>query len=102
MDLVYITTSSEKEAEKLALALLKKKLVACANIVPKIKSLYWWNGKIEKDSEALLLCKTLKKKEKQIEKLVKQLHSYDCPCIEFVKISRSNREYIAWAESVLK
>ena len=102
MQLVYITCNGPKEAKKIARKLLEKRLIACANIVPKIDSLYWWNGKIEHSSEALLLGKTVKKNTSKIIEQTKKLHSYDVPCIEFIKISGQNKECEKWAKKVLK
>ncbi|MEE9604645.1 MAG: divalent-cation tolerance protein CutA, partial [Candidatus Scalindua sp.] len=76
---IFITTSSLDEAEKIGRALVEEKLVACSNIVSPIRSIYRWQGKICDDKEALIILKTKKKLFKQIEKRVKALHSYDVP-----------------------
>ncbi len=102
MHLVYITCGGVKEAKKIAFELLKKRLIACANIVPRIDSFYWWNGRIESAKEALLLCKTARQKIPGIKKLVKKIHSYDVPCIEFIEISGQNKEYFDWLNGELK
>lgn len=101
MFLVFISCSGEKEAKKIALKLLEKRLVVCANIVPKISSFYWWKGKIESQNEALLLCKTLGKKNSQIKSEVKKIHGYEVPCIEFIKIAGQNAECREWMEKEL-
>lgn len=95
--LTFITCRDKKEAKKIALSLLEKRLIACANIVPKIESYFQWKGKIEHANEALLLCKTTEKKITQVEREVKRMHSYELPAIEFMEISAS-KEYANWVE----
>lgn len=102
MHLVYITCSSQKEAKKIALALLKKRLIACANIVPRIDSFYWWNGKIKSAKETLLLAKTSREKIQKIKIEAKKLHSYKVPCIEFVRIFDQDKEFATWMKKELK
>ncbi len=101
MDLVngLITCKNKKEAEKIANALLEKKLIACANIVGKIDSVYQWNGKIEKSKEALLLLKTRKNFAKKIISETGKIHSYKVPCIEFIEVSKANKGFQKWVES---
>ncbi len=93
----FITCANAKEAQKIAQALLRKRLVACANIVPKIESHYWWKGKIAKSSEALLIIKSRKNLLKKIIKEIKALHSYELPVVEFFD-STLNKEAAAWIE----
>ena len=88
MVLGYITCAHTKEAQTLALALLKNKLIACANIQDSIQSFYHSqkDGQdiIEKTREAVLIIKTAQEHIKAVIKLIKELHSYDCPCIIFL------------------
>jgi periplasmic divalent cation tolerance protein len=92
----YITTSGEKESRKIAMALLKKRLIACANIIPEVESRYWWNGKIEKQKESILLVKTQEKKITEIVSEVKQIHSYKVPGIEFWPAAIASLEFEKW------
>ena len=95
MALIYITCKDKKEAEKISMHLLKKRLIACANIFP-IKSMYWWNFKIVNESENAIIAKTNEKNFKIAEKEIKRIHSYKIPCI--LKINASaNKEYEEWA-----
>ena len=92
--LVYITAKDSAEARKVAANLLKKRLIACANIFP-ISSMYWWKGKIKGSREAVLIGKTLHKHHASIQKEVKRIHSYSMPCI--IKIgAEANREFFGW------
>lgn len=97
---VYITNKDEAEAKKVSDHLLKKKLAACTNIFP-IKSMYWWNGKIENTREAVCIVKTKSEYWEKVKQEVKSIHSYECPCI--IKISvEANKEYQEWLEQQVK
>ena len=78
MTLVYITCKGKKEAEKISMHLLKKRLIACANIFP-IKSMYWWEEKIVNDKENVIIAKTSNRNFKKLESEVKKIHSYEIP-----------------------
>ena len=96
MTLIYITCKDKKEAEKISNHLLRKRLIACANIFP-IKSMYWWKGKIENQKEVLVIAKTLEKNYEKIKKEVSKLHSYSVPCI--LKIdAEANESYGKWVK----
>lgn len=97
---VFITASSKKEAMKIANGLVDKKLAACVNIVPNIKSIYTWKGKKEKASEVLLIVKSKREKFKNIVKKVKALHSYSVPEIISIPINNGNKDYLNWIEDV--
>lgn len=100
MTLIYITCKDSKEAEKISLHLLKKRLIACANIFP-IKSMYWWKGKIENQSEIVITAKTLEKNYRKIKEEVLKLHSYTIPCI--LKIdAEANEKYDEWVREEVK
>lgn len=96
--LLYITTKDRKEAKKIGGVLLKKRLTACVNILPKMESMYWWQGKIESAKEALLLVKTRRALVKKTIATVKKLHSYECPCVVAMPIVEGNEDYLRWAE----
>lgn len=93
---VYITTKNAAEARRIAKQLVKESLVACANIIPKIESLYWWDGKIQQHGEAAIIAKTVKGKEKKIIRRVKELHSDSVPCVVFWPIAGGNKDYLGW------
>ena len=94
MMLVYITCRDYKEARKISIHLLKRKLIGCANIFP-IKSVYWWNNKIVNHKENAIIAKTNNKNFKKVANEVKKVHSYSIPCILRVNAS-ANREYEDW------
>lgn len=94
MILIYTPCKNEQEAEKIAEILLTEKLVACANILPS-KSLYFWQGKLNKEQEAILILKTTKDKIKIAEGRIKELHSYELPCILKIE-GKANEEFETW------
>ncbi len=91
---IYITNSLKKEARKIARRLLKKKLIACANIFPT-ESLYDWKGKVVDEKEFVLIAKTLNKNFEKIKKEVEKIHSYSVPCITKIPVE-SNSKYFKW------
>lgn len=91
---VYITTPTKKEAKKISRHLLKKRLIACANIFP-INSLYWWEGKITEDNEFVLIAKTTNTNFEKVKKEVEKIHSYKIPCIIKIPVS-SNKKFFNW------
>ena len=100
MTIVYITCKNKEEAEKISMHLLKKRLIACANIFP-IKSMYWWKGKIVDDNENAIIAKTNKKNFGKVENEVRKLHSYEIPCI--LKIgATANKDYENWANKEME
>jgi periplasmic divalent cation tolerance protein len=100
--LIFITAGTQKEAERIADALLTRKKAACVNILTGIKSLFWWQGKIDSAGEVLLAVKSESQFLDAIVKLVKKLHSYDVPEIIAVPIIGGNEEYLEWINDSLK
>ena len=99
MPLLYVPCRDNKEAEKISIELLKKKLIACSNVIP-IKSRYSWKGKIEKSNETLVIAKTSKKNAKKAESIVRKMHSYKIPAVILVD-SKSNKDFDKWVNSVM-
>jgi periplasmic divalent cation tolerance protein len=94
--LVLITAPDLKTARHLARATLQNRLAACANLIPKIESHYWWQGKIEKSAEILLLLKTTRAKLPPLEKLILAEHPYDTPEFIVLPLHSGNQRYLAW------
>ena len=99
---VFMTASSHEEAENIAGNLVSHKLAACVNILPNIKSFYWWDDKVCKDDELLLVAKIKTSLFKDLEKAVKKLHSYDVPEIILLPIENGSNAYLQWMEKVTK
>jgi periplasmic divalent cation tolerance protein len=93
---VLVTAPDLKTARALAKAALSARLIACANLVPKIESHYWWRGKIESSAEVLLVLKTQKSRLAALEKLVLARHPYDTPEFIVLPLSAGNQKYLAW------
>jgi periplasmic divalent cation tolerance protein len=93
---VLVTVKSDKEGEKIGQALLEEKLAACVNIVPGLKSIFRWKGKISTDEEVLLLIKTKDTLFEKLKKRVIELHSYEVPEIIALGILAGNEKYLEW------
>ena len=98
---MFVTSSSKKEAERIAGCLLKGRLVACANIIGPVESRFWWKGKIDRVKEALLILKTTKANFARVEKTIKRLHSYEVPEIIALPVVAGSREYLGWISACL-
>ncbi len=96
---VLVTAPDLKTARTLAKAALSAKLIACANIIPKIESHYWWNGKIESGNEVLLVLKTRKSSLKPLEKLILARHPYDTPEFLVLPVQSGSRRYLDWLDA---
>ena len=94
---IYITYPNMREAEKITSYLIKKRIVACANIFP-VKNSCWWKGKIEKSKEIVSILKTKSENWEKVKFEVKKLHSYEIPCI--IKMNaEANSDYELWVKS---
>ena len=96
---VLVTAKDKKEAAKIAKGLLEAKLIACANIVGGIQSLFWWQGKIDSSKEVLLVLKTKKILFKKLTAQVKSLHSYQTPEIIALAVVDGSADYLRWINS---
>lgn len=94
---IYITTKDEDEARKIGRTLVEEKLAACVNIHP-IKSIYRWEGVIEEEGETAMLVKTRTELADKVIERVKELHSYEVPCIVSLPIDKGNPDYLKWIE----
>ena len=94
--LVYVTTSSENEAKKIAQVLVTGRQAACANILGKSTSIYNWEGELKTETETVLLLKTTTEKLDPLIKRLKQIHSYECPCIIALGIQQGNDVFLNW------
>jgi len=94
---IYITTGDEDEARRIARVLVEERLAACANMLP-IKSVYWWEGGIEEEGEVALLVKTKAELADEVIARVKELHSYEVPCVVSFPIEKGYAEYLRWID----
>lgn len=96
LNLIYITAKDRDEARRIGRALVEARLAACANVIDGVSSLYWWEGAVQDEAEALLIAKTRASLVPELIEKVKSLHSYSCPCIVSVPISDGNPEFLKW------
>jgi periplasmic divalent cation tolerance protein len=99
---VLVTAPDLKTARKLARAALTARLIACANLVPRIESHYWWQGKIEHGAEVLLLMKTVPARLAALEELIVARHPYDTPEFLVLSVTRGNKRYLDWVVQSVK
>ena len=98
---VYMTAGSKEEARSIGRELVESRLAACVNIIDPMNSIYTWEGKIQEDTEVILIAKTRRALVQELTEKVKDLHSYDCPCIVSLPVSGGNQAFLDWiAESV--
>jgi periplasmic divalent cation tolerance protein len=100
--IVLVTTASKQEAEKIAHHLLKQRLIACANIIGPVSSLFHWSGKLENAEEYLIFMKSRRDLFDKLAETVKALHSYEVPEILVLPIVGGSKEYLAWLGSCLE
>ena len=93
---IYVTVPSEAEAQKIAQAVVADRLAACANIIPGMKSLYHWEGKIEQGNEVIIIFKTRAELFQAVEARVKELHSYSAPCIVSLPLTNVSSGFMQW------
>lgn len=97
--LVLVTAPDLKTARMLAKAALTARFVACASLVPKIESHYWWQGNLESSAEVLVVFKTTRAKLAALEKLIVAKHPYDTPEFIAVPLTEGNAKYLDWLAS---
>ncbi len=96
ISIVLVTAGSEEEAATIGLTLVEEHLAACANIVPRIRSIYRWKGEIYDEQEFLIIIKTRTLLFQALQKRVKELHSYEVPEIISFPVARGLPQYLEW------
>jgi len=94
--LVVLCTTPPDAAEGIAKTLVEERLAACVNVVPAITSFYWWEGKLQRDGESLLVIKTTPEAYGKLESRLKELHPYTVPEILALPVHDGNTDYINW------
>ena len=93
---VYVTASDRDEAVRIGKALVEERLAACANVIDGARSLYRWEGEVRDDPEAVVILKSRTELMDALMSRVKEIHSYDVPCIVSWPILDGNAEYLSW------
>ena len=99
MLIILTTTPTLQEADALAEKLVSERLAACVQVLPQMRSLYFWQGEIKKDKECLLLIKTLAEKYDAVEAFIRNNHSYSVPEIVAMKPEKVFEGYLDWLKS---
>jgi periplasmic divalent cation tolerance protein len=94
--MIYTTYPSIVEAETAGRALVERRLCACVNILPGMVSFYWWQGKVERGDEVVMIVKTRASLAAEVRAAVKQMHSYSTPAILVIPIDDVEPDYHAW------
>lgn len=92
----YITAGSREEALRIGRVLVGERLAACANILDGMTSIYRWKGAVEEATEAVLIAKTRAELFDRLAARVRELHSYDVPCVVELRVGRGNPAYLDW------
>ncbi len=93
--IVYITAGDLEEAKRIGRKLVEGRLAACVNIFP-VSSIYRWDNRVEESNEFGIIVKTRTDKVGQVEKRVKELHSYDVPCVISFEMNHGSEDYLNW------
>jgi periplasmic divalent cation tolerance protein len=96
------TAGSEKEALKMARILVEERLAACANVIPGMRSFFYWKGRLCREKEALILVKTVNKQGEKIINKIEEVHSYEVPEIIFFRVNKGEKNYLKWVEKMVK
>jgi len=94
--LVLITAPSAEEAARIAETIVSERLAACVNIVDGVASIYRWQGEVTRDNETLMIVKTTDERYDELERRVKELHSYTTPEVIAIRIERGSNDYLNW------
>ena len=98
---VLTTTPNASEAENLARKIIEAKLAACVQVLPPMKSFYFWEGAVQTEAEHLLLIKTLPEKYDELENFIQTNHSYDVPEIVALSAEKVSAKYFSWIKDYL-
>ena len=100
--IILTTVSAVEEGQSIAKILVEKQLAACINIIPKISSVYRWEGKVHSESEILLLIKTTKDLEAEVYREVQAVHSYTTPELITLPITNGSEAYLDWMTAAIR
>jgi periplasmic divalent cation tolerance protein len=93
---VLVTAATDEEAARIGRGMVEAQLAACANILPGVRSIFWWQGKISDEGETLLLLKSRSDLFEDLAEMVRQLHSYEVPEIIALPIVFGSQPYLSW------
>jgi periplasmic divalent cation tolerance protein len=94
--LVYVTAENETAAKKIATTLIEERLIACANLLPGMTSIYRWEGAVQEETETAMILKTTVERLDAVTERIRQLHSYACPCVVGWQATGGNADFLSW------
>ena len=97
--MVYVTTKDEAEAKRIARAAVDERLAACANVLGRIDSVYRWQGRVCEENEVVVILKTSERCKTELIHRIKELHSYECPCVVCLPIIDGHRDFLSWIDA---
>ena len=97
--LVYVTAGDAEEAKRIGRALVNAQLAACVNVFTGMIPIFWWDGEVQEDSEAVLIAKTRSALIDRVTAFVKEQHSYDCPAVVALPVQGGNAAFLDWLDS---
>ena len=100
--IIVFCTMPEDDASALAKTLVEEHLAACVNLVPGVRSIYWWQDKLCDDSETLAIIKTTSTKRQALQSRLAELHPYDCPEILAMDVLAGHEPYLQWLRDSVK
>lgn len=96
IQLIYITAKDLEEAKAIGKQLVKSKLAACVNIIDQMHAIYVWEGALQEDQETVIIAKTTSSLVPALVDRVKEIHSYECPCVVSMPITGGNPDFLKW------
>jgi len=99
---VLMTASSGDEANRIADMLINKKLAGCVQVLPEMRSVYFWKGEVQRDREVPILAKTIRSKFTDLEREVRAIHSYETPEIISIVLDNASEPYLKWLTACLE
>lgn len=93
---MYVTTDDIEQARTIARSIVEQRLAACANIIPSMESVYWWDGEMQSASECIVIFKTRRALIDALTDAVKAIHTYETPCIVALPIIAGSPAYLQW------
>jgi periplasmic divalent cation tolerance protein len=99
---VLVNCSNLEEAGQIGRQLVAKRLAACVNLVPGVRSWYWWEDKVVEDNEVMIMIKTSREQLADLEKEVVRLHSYAVPEVIALQVVDGSKDYLSWIDSSLR
>lgn len=97
--IIYVTYKDEAQAQEISSVLVESRLVACANMFPAHRSLYWWDGGVQSASEVAVIYKTVAENFDRVREVILDRHSYECPCIVGLPIEKGHFPFLQWIEA---